>query len=461
MAEKHKNDHAPAEDRAEAPACGARLSGAALEEHIRMRVLQKVEDYRRYEFPPAQSRTLNIFFDLVQEFESEEDFHAVCVMVPKVILGFDAALFLLTPSSELECAYSTMPQEDAVCRSTNHLPSVPSCLQGRFCAPIRGNRRFIDQLPFAPKDDVIGYLEVDPKGKLTPQDQLFLEKFANRIGFQQHLRMIHGANHDHLQFIRNLVKDIGHNVIVPNMYFKLYFNRLRRRIDELGELVVPECGDSDELHKVHQNLLDQYDEIARHYEQTSLYLETLLRQSHFEKGHYVLERRTCHLPSMIIDPQLAQNAGRFRENAIRVEQGERDAPDEALHLQVDVGLMAQVFSNLFSNAAKYAEEVDGTGKRLVVGWHHLPEAFGADADGVCFRVGSSGHRVAEADSAQLFEAGYRGQNSTEQAGTGHGLYFVRQIVELHGGKVWYEHDGGLNTFVVVLPVPARTEEAGS
>jgi len=52
---------------------------------------------------------------------------------------------------------------------------------------------------------------------------LFLEKFANRVGFQLHNRILRDRSREHLDFIRNLVEDIGHNVIVPNIYFKLYF----------------------------------------------------------------------------------------------------------------------------------------------------------------------------------------------------------------------------------------------
>ncbi|NJB69336.1 signal transduction histidine kinase [Desulfobaculum xiamenense] len=438
-------------------------SGSEIVRRIRTRILRKVCDYSRYEFEASKSSALNIFFDLVQEFERESDFHAVCVSVPKVIFGLDASLYLLSPESVLRCVHSTAPSASPPFDG-DALPSEPVDVNGRFCCPIRGNHRFIDQLPFVPRDDVIGYIEIRHGGTFTDRDRLFWEKFANRIGFQQHLRMIHGANRRHLAFIRNLVKDIGHNVIVPNMYFKLFFGRLKRSIDTLGalcdeggEALTRPLGEScDDLRELHAQLEAQYLEIARHYEQTSLYLETLLRQSHFEKGRYVLERRPCHLPLRIIEPQLVQHESRFQDRAITVVPGLRDVPDHRLEVQVDVGLMAQVFSNLFSNAAKYAAVGDGeaaAGRQISVGWELLPHFFEATGeDGLCVAVGSSGPAVNPADVPKLFDPGFRGSNAGEAEGSGHGLFFVRQIVELHGGVVGYRRRGGMNEFYMVLPI---------
>ncbi|WP_028588648.1 sensor histidine kinase [Desulfocurvus vexinensis] len=431
---------------------------------IARRIRDKAGAYARYDFSEAQSGALNIFFDLVQEFDAEEDFHAVCVLVPHELFGLGSALYLVTRDLSLRCAQASGPGAVAPRRALAGLrgaPAQPAEGDGHLYLPIRANAEHVQQLPFDPPGGVIGCLELFPAARLAGGDGLFWEKYANRIGFQMHNRIVQGANRRHLRFIRNLAKDIGHNVIVPNMYFKLFFNRLKRTIDQLGEVpgrhAAPSSESRREILALHEALREQYDEISRHYEQTSLYLETLLRQSHFEKGHYVLERRACHVPTQIIAPQLHQFLPRFQERGIAVTPCPDCADDPGLTLSVDVGLIAQVFSNLFSNALKYtAPPPDGGPKALVCSASHAPGRLGRGRDAVDFSIFTTGTPLAPADGARLFEAGFRaGDNLAD--GTGHGLFFVRQIVELHGGRALYEAVPGGNVFHVLLPARAPEE----
>jgi len=441
--------------------CPSRTT-ASRTEAVSLRIRDKIDDYASYEFTEPQSEALNIFFDLVQEFESEEDFYSICVMVPKVLFGLDCALYLVTGTLSLQCAWSS--DKGAVHPHRNMPRKRPSPLhieecQGHYYIPIRANAAHIEELPFTSPENIIGCLELFPTDKLAPGDILFWEKYANRIGFQMHNRIVQSAGKRHLRFIRNLAKDIGHNVIVPNMYFKLFFNRLKRSIDQLGQLpkrhAEPSAQSRLELQDLHHTLHNQFDEIARHYEQTSLYLETPLRQSHFEKGHYVLEKKHCHVPTHIIEPQLHQFLSRFEERCIVVAPCQLSGDDPVMTLNVDVGLIAQVFSNLFSNALKYTAVPPGGGAMSVSCSAHLDkDRLGRGCDGVVFTVFSTGKPIAVKTSAKLFRAGFRvGDGSS--AGTGHGLFFVKQIVEMHGGKAVHEVRDNGNAFLVILPTEPR------
>jgi len=55
-------------------------------------------------------------------------------------------------------------------------------------------------------------------------------------------------------------------------------------------------------------------------------------------------------------------------------------------------------------------------------------------------------------SERLFSEGYRGENSQGEYGTGHGLYFIREVVTLHGGRVGYEATPLGNNFYIILPI---------
>ncbi|WP_461208708.1 sensor histidine kinase [Desulfocurvus sp. DL9XJH121] len=432
---------------------GGECPGAERARPIAERIEAKTEDYASYQFTEPQTRALNIFFDLVQEFDDEKDFLAICVMVPKIIFGLDCALYLVTKDLDLACKVCT---GSAALRPGASAPLHPDRRDGHWYFPIRANPKHLEQLPFSPPEGVIGCLEVHPAERMQAGDSLFWEKFANRIGFQMHNRMMHDANRVHLRFIRNLAKDIGHNVIVPNMYFKLFFNRLKRSIDGLGELKADMVAASDphglRITSLHADLEAQFEEIASHYEQTSLYLETLLRQSHFEKGHYVLERRPCDVARQIIDPQLHHFLPRFEEQSIAVDGCPGPEVDAGI-LMVDVGLLAQVYSNLFSNALKYTgPPPDGQGrKRISCTMRREKNAFGPGQDGILFGVFTTGKPIPEDKGARLFEAGVRGDDANLPEGSGHGLFFVRQIVELHGGRAGHAPRADGNEFHILLP----------
>ena len=47
----------------------------------------------------------------------------------------------------------------------------------------------------------------------------------------------------------------------------------------------------------------------------------------------------------------------------------------------------------------------------------------------------------------------RGDNDRDVPGTGHGLSFIRHVIEMHGGRVGYEPTQEGNNFYFILPLP--------
>lgn len=443
--------------------------------YVQKRMHEKIDDYSEYNFTSLQSVALNVFFDLSQELESFEDLLSISVLIPKVFFNLDSSLYLLHENRAdkvATCFVKTPARED--CGNSQIFCSSPRVVNDCLYLPIKGNSELINQLPFNPPNGLIGMLEVFPAGELTRHESLFFEKYANRVGFQLHMRMISRKNQEHLQFIRTLVKDIGHNVIVPNMFFKLYYRRLEANINALGDLKdkitqIPESQDREKTERLcfqlkakmdylHNGLKEQYSEILRHYEQTSLFLETLLRRSHFEQGKYVLERKICNFKSQIIDPQVKRFTPQFREKGIDIALA--GVPDQEIEVVVDLGLISQVYANLFSNAAKYTREVvDFAGNRakfISYGWEHKSDYFGPGKHGIKLNVFSTGPHISPEDRQNLFSEGFRAKNTEKEQGTGHGLFFIKEIVELHGGEAGYEPTPLGNNFFFILPL---TEES--
>jgi signal transduction histidine kinase len=441
---------------------------------IQQRLLKKLGDYQVYNFTTEQSYALNIFFDLAQEFPDVEDFYAVSVLIPKTLFGLDCNLHVLhgAEGELLRRSSSCMPSS-VVPTKDAFFPQEPVHHEGRYFLPIKGNSELISQLPFSPPGGNIGILEIFPADDLTDHDKLFFSRYANRIGFQLHNRFIAHKNLEHIAFIQSLVSDIGHNVIVPNMYFKLFYRRLEARIKLLKSVQMEITGQIEacrgvcdaaipalerifkETSYIFNALMEQYKEIDSHYMNTSLFLETLLRRSHFEAGRYVLEKRPCNFKSQVIDPQVQRFRPRFEERGIEIDTTLGGVPDREIEAVADIGLISQVYANLFSNAVKYAQQaIDDTGrprKFLSYGWEVLKEYFGPGRDGLKFNVFNTGPQIPPEEAAKLFAEGFRGSNAKGEYGTGHGLYFIREVVKMHGGVAGYEPTPIGNNFYFILP----------
>ncbi len=437
---------------------------------VARRIEEKLNDYDEYDFSMRQIRALNIFFDLAQELRGRDMFYAVCMMIPKVLFKLESTIYILEDEETFalggcstdRCALEPTRTWD------NELSNKVVHSGDSLFIPILCNPEYADLLPFEPPHNMIGVFELHPCTDLSDEAQLFLEKYVNRIGFQLHQRIIRARNREHIKFIKSLVQDIGHNVIVPNMYFKLYFNHLKRRIEDLhvstGKvlLTMTDCGRPDcieegnHLAATAAAIEQQYQEIYRHYETTSMFLETLLRRRHFEEGRYVLLKREVNLRTSVLEPQLERYRERFKERGIEVGFALGGAPDQMIYMLMDPGLIAQVYANFFSNAIKYTEPAtlpDGReGKFVSYGWQILKDHFGPNAPGIKLWVSSTGEKLDLHDPLDIFKPGFRADNVARESGTGRGLYFARQVVELHDGTVGYHHDEMGNQFSFILPL---------
>ena len=138
--------------------------------------------------------------------------------------------------------------------------------------------------------------------------------------------------------------------------------------------------------------------------------------------------------------------------------------DPGLVVEVDVDRLVQVVANLLANAAKYTHPNGGIEVR----------AHAAD-DGVVLEVRDNGGGIPGDLLPHVFDLFRQGPQASDRAqgGLGLGLSIVRNIVELHGGRVAAASDGLRkgSTFTVWLPraevrrrtpdKPARRRRAAS
>lgn len=441
-------------------------------EVVRKRIVEKRNNYQEYNFGPLKDDAIKTFFDLAQEYETLENLFRVCVSVIKEFFELDSRLFLTC--SGMGCLEYVCGSQDGVqteripAPDDIHLSNTAYGVNNSWVIPVRGNRLLVDRLPFFAKEQVIGMLEIFPADHLTSNDKFFFEKYANRLGYALHNKIINSQNIQHIRFINSLVGDIEHNVITPNISLSLYLRHVKKKIGALLALVeqppasAEACPDFVAQTRELALGIDQDCQVfEKQYRGVSLFLESLFRPGHFQKGHLVLRKRRCNVRSEIIQPQLELYVPKLQERQIEIDESLGGVPQEDFTLMVDKGLISQVYANLFSNAVKYTRPSPWGRKYISYGRRLIPDFFGPGKDGVRFNVFSSGPHISPRDKALIFEEGFRGSNVEGEVGTGRGLYFVRNVVETHGGQVGVEQTPDGNDFYFVLPVFSDQETAGS
>jgi two-component system, OmpR family, sensor kinase len=113
-----------------------------------------------------------------------------------------------------------------------------------------------------------------------------------------------------------------------------------------------------------------------------------------------------------------------------------------LPMMCDQKLLFQVFSNLLSNAVKYSP-----------GGGTIDVSADIAADQVVVSIADHGIGIPAGDLDRLFERYHRGSNVSGIVGTGVGLYLVKMVVDLHGGRIEVVSDEGKGSrFTVSLPI---------
>lgn len=127
---------------------------------------------------------------------------------------------------------------------------------------------------------------------------------------------------------------------------------------------------------------------------------------------------------------------------------------KAVTLRTDPKILGEVIRNLLANAVKYTPN----GGRIEV------SVISAPRGKVVFHVKDNGIGIPAEQQARIFGKFFRADNAakTDVAGTGLGLYLVKQFVELLGGAITFESVERKGTvFTVTLPIKGpETENRG-
>ena len=438
---------------------------------------KKKQDYTAYKFRTKESMAIFAFFDLAQEFATLNYLYRIAVTVINFFFNYES------------CIYTVRPEDSAIllhCCTTEGLldppkPARPDIIihhspyrtGSSFIFPIIGKKVLADKVPLFLDNQILGMLEIYPVKKMSQHSFLFFQKYANRVGYNMHNKLVVEQNIEHIRFINQLVSDIEHNVITPNLYYKAFLinmkKDLKRHLSELGNIsstlnhteihensLEKEISRSvDNLHSIHRDMDKKMGDFESHFNHLSLFIETLFRGEHFRTGSYVLKRSPYNLLSDIFYPELDHYRKRLATKNIDIIESLQASSDDDMTMFVDLGLMAQVFANLLSNALKYCElalNENGSYRKYI---SYSVETLGKDSheipNALKFSLFSTGQPISAKEALLIFEDGYKISKDRAKSGSGHGLHFISNIVQLHGGHAGCKPRKNGNEFYIILP----------
>ncbi|HEY6924030.1 MAG TPA: ATP-binding protein, partial [Steroidobacteraceae bacterium] len=183
------------------------------------------------------------------------------------------------------------------------------------------------------------------------------------------------------------------------------------------------------------------DVIDRQVTQMARLIDDLMDVSRITRGTFELRRDRISLAEIV---RLAVETSRPGIDASGHDLVVRIPPD-AIYLDADVIRLAQVFSNLLNNAAKYT----GPGGRIEI-------TADRDSGTVVVTVQDSGIGIPPEMLAHVFEPFTQLDRSLERSrgGLGIGLALAKRLVEMHGGTIEAQSSGtGQGSrFIVRLPL---------
>lgn len=191
--------------------------------------------------------------------------------------------------------------------------------------------------------------------------------------------------------------------------------------------------------------------IKNNTERLNILVNDLLDVSRIESGRVTLSPQALDLREVaeeVIEDVLRRSQEEIKPMALSL-----DAPRKLPLVFGDMERVRQVLSNLVFNSYHYTPE-NGT---ITVHIHALN-----GVDQVQVDVEDTGVGIAREDQERIFERFYRGEHPLVLAtpGTGLGLSIVKQIVEMHKGKIWMKSSGVPgegSTFSFTLPVYEKNE----
>jgi PAS domain S-box-containing protein len=179
-------------------------------------------------------------------------------------------------------------------------------------------------------------------------------------------------------------------------------------------------------------------------------INDILDLSKVESGKMELE-----LGPVLLRESLDSAMMMLREKALKggIELHLELAPEADVRIEADQRKLKQILFNLLSNAVKFTPAAGTVDVRAV-----------RDGDFIEITVADTGIGIRQEDVPKLFQAFTQLESVYTKGfeGTGLGLALTRQLVELHGGRIWMESEFGAGSrFSFTIPLAQTPDKKSS
>ncbi|NWG34528.1 MAG: GAF domain-containing protein [Chloroflexi bacterium] len=206
------------------------------------------------------------------------------------------------------------------------------------------------------------------------------------------------------------------------------------------------AGSVGQINEMQANFLHT---IKSNVERMSVLVSDLNDNAKIEAGRLRLEYRGVHIPDVVDDVlRSTKRQVEDKKQTIQLQLAE-NLPN----VWADPVRVGQVLTNLVSNAHKYTPE----GGLIVLGAQETENQW--DPEGarrvVHIWVKDNGIGISTEDQAKIFQKFFRSDDSKarEAPGTGLGLNITKSLVEMQGGRIWFESEFRRGTtFHFTVPV---------
>lgn len=167
-------------------------------------------------------------------------------------------------------------------------------------------------------------------------------------------------------------------------------------------------------------------------------INELFDVARFNSEKIVLEKEEINLNLM-----LEQIADDFYPTLKEMNKKINFTSDEKTILYADPDKLSRVFNNLIKNAVNYSKENTDIDISIL-----------NKENQATVKITNKGKQIPKEKLDKIFEKLYRLDSSrtSKTGGSGLGLAIAKEIVELHGGRIYAESDMKETTFSVILPI---------
>lgn len=409
--------------------------------HLNNRIDKKWHDYNNYKFCEdkisedlTKSDILNILQDLMREADNIWEIHYISTNILKKSLNINNDLYILYEYTDEDGTYhyymKSMSDDSLLDDSITIRIIQDEIIRKDNCLylPCKGKVSIKSELDFPRNiDDIIAAMVIKDSESLLSFDLIFfLERYARRVGTGLHHGLLTQYNQQLVKHILEMLTIASHDLRSPLNSIAIGIKILSKGI--YGELDSAISKEVDKLYHRTQRLLG--------------IMENYLCRTNIFHGNLKIHKQNIDLRTDIIDPVLEEFAEYFKDHNITIDESMGGIPDRTIIISADKLWLQNVYRNLFHNILKYGDK----GCKIAYGFENKDSYYQLN-------VFNSGKPIPDESIDKLFHKFTRINIDANRSasGTGIGLYFIKEIINKHGGQIWYQPLENGSNFVFTLP----------